>query len=66
MTKVGYPLMLTVDVFCQLSIERFFAQVQLNMPSETKSDCETEKHHQLTRNQPFATVTENLTKFMAT
>jgi hypothetical protein len=38
MLKVGYPLMLTIDVFGQLSIERFFAQVQLNIPPETKTD----------------------------
>jgi hypothetical protein len=40
MLKVGYPLMLTIDVFGQLSIERFFAQVLniLNIPPETKTD----------------------------
>jgi hypothetical protein len=38
--------MLTVDVFClcQLSIKRFFAQVQLNMPPATKTDSEMKKH----------------------
>jgi hypothetical protein len=27
-----------------ISIEGFFAQVQLNIPPETKTDCETKKH----------------------
>jgi hypothetical protein len=35
MPKVGYY---------QYIIERFFAQIQLNIQPETKPDCEMEKH----------------------
>jgi hypothetical protein len=27
-----------------VSVERFFSQVQLNMPPETKTNCESKKH----------------------
>jgi hypothetical protein len=39
-----------------LSIERFFEQVQLNMPPATKTDCKIKKHLSVARNEPFATV----------
>jgi hypothetical protein len=57
MPKVCYPLMLTVEVFCQISIEKFFAQVQLNMSPETKTDYETKKHLSVSHLQLLQEIT---------